>query len=67
MQVIGTLDNDLAERVVILENKGPSMWVFVSLALDVILLVAVMYLLFKKPKLPEYQQYPAQQNVANTR
>jgi len=62
-QVAGTQDSDLAERVTVLENKGPSMFVLVSLGLDVILLIAVIYLLFRKPKLPEYQQYPAQQNI----
>jgi len=59
-QVVGTQNNDLAERVTVLENKEPSMFVLVSLGLDVILLIAVIYLLFRKPKLPEYQQYPAQ-------
>ena len=61
-QVANTDNNDLAERVLVLENKGQSMLVLVSLGLDVILLIAVIYLIFRKPKLPENQQYPAQQN-----
>jgi len=61
-QVAGTQDSNLAERVAVLENKNPSILILISLALDVILLVAVIYLLLRKPKLPEYQQSLAQQN-----
>lgn len=45
----------LAERVAILENKGPSPLVLISLGLDIILFIAVVYLLFRKPNYPNYQ------------
>jgi hypothetical protein len=58
--VINSDTSEIRERIAVLENKGPSVLVLVSLGLDIILLGLVIYLLFRRPKMPMYQQYPQQ-------